>query len=220
MLDPQVFLNENDELWVELLHQHIAKVIHTLGERVKELTECRCQTRQGLADLSLTDMADAMKKVTWASTGDERVSKHLRDAGVWMFWARIDGDFVPGANAGHGHHEEGQTVKPARALEETAAALKDIKPALSEVRSRLVAIYAISQRPVSDEDRERFTAEAGLTADEERLLASLIRLAASLPASKPVEKKKFFGIGKREPKAAAVAAPDDSEYSSSRTCAH
>ena len=31
-------MNENDELWVELRHEHIAKVIHTLGERVKELS--------------------------------------------------------------------------------------------------------------------------------------------------------------------------------------
>ena len=35
----QLFLNENDELWVELRHEHIAKVIHTLGERVKELSK-------------------------------------------------------------------------------------------------------------------------------------------------------------------------------------
>ncbi len=173
------------------------------------------------ADLSLTDMADAMKKVTSGEYQEmnAKLSKHLNvtqecmgkfSRANLMEISRLEQMLATGTT------EEGQTVKPARALEETAAALKDIKPEMSEVRSRLVAIYAISQRPVSEDDRERFVAEAGLTAEEEQLLASIIRLTASLPASKPVEKKKFFGIGKREPKAAAVAAPDDSEYSSSR----
>ena len=216
-------MNENDELWVELRHEHIAKVIHTLGERVKELSSnagAKLAKDSG-ADLSLTDMADAMKKVTSGEYQEmnAKLSKHLNvtqecmgkfSRANLMEISRLEQMLATGTT------EEGQTVKPAQALEETAAALKDIKPEMSEVRSRLVAIYAISQRPVSEDDRERFVAEAGLTAEEEQLLASIIRLTASLPASKPVEKKKFFGIGKREPKAAAVAAPDDSEYSSSR----
>ena len=99
-------MNENDELWVELRHEHIAKVIHTLGERVKELSSnagaklakvraraARSSLKRGRdhlelgyhfvqdsgADLSLTDMADAMKKVTSGEYQEmnAKLSKHL-----------------------------------------------------------------------------------------------------------------------------------------------
>ena len=221
----EVFLNENDELWVELRHEHIAKVIETLGDRVKELSKnagAKLAKDSG-ANLNLTEMADAMKKVTSGEYQEmnAKLSKHLNvtqqcmakfQESDLMEISRVEQNLATGVN------EEGQTMKPAKALEELLDALQqaNARPLAAEIRSRLIAIYAISQRPLSDDDAQLLVREASLTPEEQALLSQAVAMTTRMPVAPPAEKKKFFSLGKKGQPKSAIAAPSEGDYSASR----
>lgn len=85
--EKQAILGEQDDLWVELRHQHIAKVIEVIGERVKDIMDnnagAALQKKAG-ADMSITSMAAAVKELPEFRQTAAKLGQHLALAQTCM----------------------------------------------------------------------------------------------------------------------------------------
>lgn len=221
--EKQGLLNENDEFWVELRHSHIAKVIEVIKERMNDIIQNNsgaALAKKSGADLDITTMAAAVKKLPEYTQTMTKLGQHVAIAQQCMDafskqnlmdLSQIEQTISTGVD------EDGKEVKGSKLLALVTEQLRKNMP--KEQRTRLLAIYYVSQRniPGADDFVQQAITAARLSPTEQLVISNFGRLmgppeaaAVGGPAAKG-SVFSFFGG-----KAAKHAATAEGEYADTR----
>jgi syntaxin-binding protein 1 len=148
----KAILNENDELWAELRHQHIAKVIEVIKERMNDIIQNNAGAalaKKSGADMNITTMAAAVRQLPEYTQTMTKVSEHVSIAQQCMNafskqgllnLSQVEQVISTGLD------EEGKEVKGQKLFQLVSECLRS--PLSKDQKIRLVAIYFVTQRNV------------------------------------------------------------------------
>ena len=218
-------LNDNDEVWVELRGKHIADVIQTLSNRIREIVNSssgsalsKSANANGKA-LNLNQMAKALKALPEYREIMSKLSQHMQIAHQCMDAFGSQGllDLAElEQTLATGKTDEGRSPKLKQLLGQTVEEFRKQPNAL--MRLRLLAIVIVSQRGLSSEsDLQKLLGEANLSKREMTVLKNLEKLGCPLVQKKGINTKgKLTSFLSSKGLHSSVQAESDSEYSSSR----
>jgi syntaxin-binding protein 1 len=226
-LKKEALLNENDDLWIELRHNHIAKVIETIKDRMKDIIQNNAGAalaRKDGSDVTITTMAAAVKELPEYQQTMSRLGEHVAisqqcmdafsTAGLLQF-SQVEQTVSTGVD------EDGKEVKGAKLIELVTDALRK-RSLATEMKIRLLAIFMISQRGATSEERRQVIQAAGLSGDEQQVLLNFDRIvtaaqggSAASRGGEAAPKTGFFSsIFRRTP--VKHAATPEGEYTDTR----
>jgi syntaxin-binding protein 1 len=173
-----VLLDEKDAVWVELRGKHIAQVIETLSDRIKEImnssTGSTLNVKQGQGNLSLSQMAAALKALPEYQEVMSKLSQHMHLSHECMdiFTAKhlIDVAEIEQTLA-TGKDEDDRSPRIADAMEKVEESLLRMKTLPEKLRLVLIAVIACEG--LRAQDKRRLTAAAELTTREMRIFDAL-----------------------------------------------
>jgi syntaxin-binding protein 1 len=214
-VEKEVILNDSDEFWVEQKYSHIARVIEVVREKMNDIIQnnagaARLEKQAG-QDMSITDMAEAVKQLPEYRQTVSKLNQHVRIAQQCMdAFGKSDLMEVSQLeqSMSTGVDEDGKEFKGSKLVENLTNVLR--KPLGSSMKLRLMAIFVITQRGVSSEDRRQLGMAAGLSGPEQQVLTNFEKLCVTLHAAQGPGKGSMFSMfkGKAAPKHAATAEGD------------
>lgn len=173
-VEKEVILNDSDEFWVEQKYSHIARVIEVVREKMNDIIQnnagaARLEKKSG-QDMSITEMAEAVKQLPEYRQTISKLNQHVRIAQQCMD-AFGKNDLMEVSqleqSMSTGVDEEGKEFKGPRLIESLASVLR--KPLGSSMKLRLMAIFVITQRGVSSDDRRQLGIAASLSSSEQQV---------------------------------------------------
>lgn len=201
----QAILNENDQLWTELRHQHIAKVI----ELIKEKMNILISNSSGLAKrdgdnstMSISEMAAAVKKLPEYTQSMSKLSQHVSLAQDCMNifgtqnlmeLSQIEQTISTGFD------EDGREIKGQRLFQLVREKLSTLTN--PELVKRLIAIYLCSQ-PSHEYASQIFNGTNFSESDFQKLKLLCASFSAVSGLTNAEERKSMFsflGSGKKAP---------------------
>jgi len=218
----QALLGENDALWIEMRHDHIAKVIGKIKDRMTDIIQNNsgaALAKKGGPGMSITDMAGAVKELPEFTQTMSKLSQHVALAQQCMneFTRQnlMDLSSVE-QTVSTGVDDNGAEVKGLKLQQlvmETVRATKS-----KSLKKRLIGIYVASQRGATPQFVEQLMDAAGLGKNE-TFVAKLQRLCkpvAAAAAAEPAKGGMFNSIfGARKP-SVKIAATAEGEYADTR----
>mmetsp|Transcript_3700 Transcript_3700/g.9273 ORF Transcript_3700/g.9273 Transcript_3700/m.9273 type:complete len:452 (+) Transcript_3700:324-1679(+) len=178
-----VLLDERDKLWVEIRGKHIAAVIETLSNRIREITSSSTGAglNRGGGNMTLSQMASALKALPEYREVMSKLSQHMHLSHECMDVFRrenlIDLSELEQTLA-TGKDDEGRSPRQADMIDQVDDFLIRIKHARD--RLRLILIATISQGGLRSQDRRRLMNSAELTRKDVRTLNSLELLGLNI----------------------------------------
>lgn len=174
-VEKEVILNDSDEFWVEQKYSHIARVIEVVREKMNDIIQnnagaARLEKKAG-QDMSITDMAEAVKQLPEYRQTVSKLNQHVRIAQQCMdAFGKSDLMEVSQLeqSMSTGVDEDGKDFKGPKLVESLTAVLR--KPLGSSMKLRLMAIFVITQRGVSSDDRRQLATAANLSGPEQQVL--------------------------------------------------
>jgi len=219
--EKEALLGESDPLWTELRYFHIAKVIQVVKDRMQDVIQTNAGALQkGGGALSITAMAAAVKELPEYRQTMSKLSQHVAIAqqcmdafGKYglMAQSQVEQTMSTGVD------EDGKEVKGARLLELAKGALSE--PSLDyEQKIRLLAIFIVSQRGATPDEKRQLVQACKLTGDDQQIVLNLERLCLPMQTAQSASGKPagsiFTSLFKgRAPTHAATA---EGEYADTR----
>jgi syntaxin-binding protein 1 len=225
--EKQALLNESDEFWMELRHNHIAKVIETIKERMNDIIQNNAGaalSKANGADLDITTMAAAVKKLPEYTQTMTKLGQHVAIAQQCMDAFSREGLMKLSQveqTISTGFDEDGKETKGNKLCQLVCETLR--APMSKDQKIRLLCIYYIAQKAVAgnNEDyiRQAITA-AKVPASEQVVLTNFDKILGPQQAAAVIAKAEkggmFSSIFK---KTEAHAATPEGEYADTRhTC--
>jgi syntaxin-binding protein 1 len=194
-----VLLDEKDSVWVELRGKHIAAVIETLSERIREIMNSSTgstltrKAGSGGGNMSLSEMAAALKALPEYREVLSKLSQHMHLAHQCMDKFTRDkllelSEFEQ--TLATGKDEDGRSPKLTDIIDAAERLLMDMRDATAKLR--LILILTVSQGGLRQQDRRRLVNAAELSRQEMRTLNSLEILGLSTIASS--DKKNLISL--------------------------
>jgi syntaxin-binding protein 1 len=226
-VEKQVLLNEADEYWVQLRHEHIAKVIEVIKERMSDIINNNpgaALAKNSGSDMSITSMAAAVKALPEYRETMAKLSQHVNIAQQCMDVFSRTGLMEINQleqTMSTGVDEEGKEVKGQKLVQMLIDTL--VMPDVSkQIKIRLLAIFTLSQLSqrggggATAEDRRRLIQAANLTGPEQQILLNFERLGTAMQSSQGRQAAGGLMSMFRGRAAPKHAATPEGEYADSR----
>lgn len=184
--ETDVLLDEKDSVWVELRGKHIAAVIETLSNRIREImnssTGSALNSKPGGNEgtMSLSQMAAALKALPEYQEVLSKLSQHMHLSHECMdrFTAQSLLDLADWEQTlATGKDDAGRSPKVADVMDQAENLLLSMKTVPDKLR--LIMIAAISCQGLRAQDKRRLASAAGLTGQEMRTVDALETLGIS-----------------------------------------
>lgn len=224
--EKQALLNENDEIWVEQRHNHIAKVIESIKDRMDDIIQNNSALAgkgadSNLASKDITTMANAIKKLPEYTQTMTKLGQHVALAQQCMnnFSKQHLMDLSQVEQTiSTGFDEDGKEVNGAKLFKVVSEVLQSSIG--KEQKLRLLCIYYVAQKNSGEDYVKQAIALCGLNANELKTLTNFDALMTSISGGekKGAEKKEKGGMFSSifRGKAVKHASTPEGEYADTR----
>lgn len=173
------FLNENDTLWVEFRHTHIAKVSEEIGKRMTALSASKAGSSLGKGkSTDLQSMAAALRELPEYRELLGKLSQHLFLAGkaleIFTSTSLLEASNLEQSMA-TGVDDSGKKLKHSTLAKQLEDLMRDPKLTESD-RFRVAAIFALTQDTMKDTEKNKTMQAACLSKKYDTALLNMRHL--------------------------------------------
>ncbi|KAF0683150.1 Aste57867_24838 [Aphanomyces stellatus] len=174
----QALLNENDALWCELRHTHIAEVSKDIGQRMAALSASNAGTSlagKGGKAPDVAQLAAALRELPEFRDTLSKLNEHLYLAGKTLDTftkTNLLGVSTLEQSLATGVDETGKKLKQPKVMKDMEDLLRDPKIPNSD-KARLLAVFVITNDAAKDVERKKLFQLANLPAITDKALQNM-----------------------------------------------